>query len=49
MANVRQSRPDSGLGFQAESLKRVKVFLLRLKAGRADYEPLLSGAGEPQS
>jgi hypothetical protein len=29
MAHIRQSRPDSGLGFQVQVLGTMKLFLLR--------------------
>jgi len=32
MAHIRQSRPDSGLGFHAKSLKPFKLFPVRLAA-----------------
>jgi hypothetical protein len=32
MAHIRQSRPDSGLGFQAKVLETFKVFPLRSEA-----------------
>ena len=34
MAHVRQSRPDSGLGFQAKVLKYLKLSPLRSEAAR---------------
>ena len=36
MARVRQSRPDSGLGFQTKSLYTFKVFPVRSERGLAD-------------
>jgi len=35
MAHIRQSRPDSGLGFQLKFLETFKLFHLRSEAARA--------------
>ena len=40
MAHVRQSRPDSGIGFQVKVLKTVQgvVFSLSSEAGTASWQ-----------
>ena len=48
MAHIRQSRSDSGLGFQAKGLKRFEWFPLRSEETRAprekrDWPPLSDG------
>jgi len=39
MAQIRQSRPDSGLGFQVKFVNPLKFFPLRSKAGRRFQGP----------
>jgi len=41
MAHMRQSRSDSGLGFQKKIIKSFKVFPLRSEAARAMARPVI--------
>ena len=41
MAHIRQSRPDSGLGFQVKVLKHFQVVLSSLGSGGVNHASLL--------